>query len=321
MKSKRILFFYSLLLLTGLTACKKTINPPQLSNSKIVEYAVPVSDGNILGVIDDTDHTITVYLPFYYELNVIDPKIKLDAGATLKENSVPVDVLNDKITYTVIGTDKTTTIYKLVIKIQQNNPLVISELSTESYIREYALNDVFSFGVTGNFYTNDIQKIKTFLLNKKTGKETALPANSGTRITIFGDGNYSLSPLQIIPSIDTGLYYVKVNKLGLTTQNKYPIRIKYIDPVITVITASTFKQGETLTIIPAASVFVHFTSFTVKINGKDIDFPIVSYSRTEAVIKIPDTMIPADYGLVNYTAKFSGYNDYKQTIRLVVTPK
>lgn len=320
MKLKRLLFFYSLLLLTGFTACKKTIEAPQLSNSKIVEYAVPVSDSNILGVIDETDHTITVYLPFYYELNVIDPKIKLAAGATLKETPVPVDVLNDKTTYTVTGADKTTTTYKLIIKIQQDSPLVLQEHSTADNIREYAVNDV-SFTVTGNFYTTDIQKIKTSLVSQKTGQETTLTTNPNSRMTRFGDGIYSLAPLDVTPSVDTGLYYVKVNKLGLTAQTKYPVRIKYVNPVIVVITANTFKQGETLTITPAGSVFVNFTSFTVKINGKDVDFPIVSYTRTSAVIKIPETLAPADYGLVSYTAKFKGYNDYTQSFRLTVTPK
>ena len=315
---KRIPIFYLLLLLTGFTACKKTIAPPALSNSKILEYNVPVSDGNIAGVIDETDQTITVYIPFYYELNVIDPKVKLSAGATLKETVEPVDVLSDKTTYTVTGADKTSTTYKLIIKIQQVSPMVVEEKSTATETAIFGLNT--GINVIGNFYTTDPNKLKVSLVSKTTGKETVLDKGTDFSVSPIA-GDYNLSGLIIPTSIDTDLYFIKVKKSGISAQTKYPVRLNYPDPNIVVITADTFKQGDTFTIKAANSVFVNFTSFSVNIKGQQIDFPIVSYSRIEAVIKVPETLPAGSYGLVTYTAKFTGFNDFNQAIRLTVNPK
>lgn len=315
---KRIQFLYLLLLLTGFTACKKTIAPPALSNSKILEYNVPVSDGNIAGVIDETDQTITVYIPFYYELNVIDPKIKLAAGATLKETIEPVDVLSDKTVYTVTGADKTVTTYKLVIKIQQVNPLRLDEKSTAAEIAQYGVNT--GINLVGNFYTTDPNKLKVSLVNKATSKETDMDKGGDYTISPIEE-DYNLSGLIIPAGIDTGLYYIKVKKSGISTQSKYPIRLSFVKPFIVVITASTFKQGDTFTIKAANSVFVNLTGFTVIIKGQPVNFPVVSYSRTEAVIKIPETLQPGNYGLVRYAAKFTGFSDFNDTINLTITPK
>lgn len=315
---KRIQFFYLLLLLTGLTACKKTIAPPALSDSKILEYNVPVSDGNIAGVIDETDQTITVYIPFYYELNVIDPKIKLASGATLKENIEPVDVLSDKTVYTVTGADKTVSTYQLVIKIQQVNPLRMNEISTATEIAQYGVNT--SINLIGNFYTTDPNKLKVSLISKTTSKETDLDKGSDYNISPIED-DYSLTGLVIPPRIDTGLYYIKIKKSGISTQSKYPVRLSFTKPFIVVITTSTFKQGDTFTIKAANSVFVNFTTFTVTIKGEQVNFPVVSYSHTEAVIKVPETLQPGSYGLVRYAAKFTGFNDFNDTINLTITPQ
>jgi len=315
---KRIPIFYLLLLFTGFTACKKTIAPPALSDSKILEYNVPVSDGNIAGVIDETDQTITVYIPFYYELNVIDPKVKLSAGATLKETVEPVDVLSDKTTYTVTGTDKTSTTYKLIIKIQQISPMVIEEKSATTETAIFGLNT--RLNVIGNFYTTDPNKLSVSLISKTTSKETDLDKGTDFSVSPIED-SYNLSGLIIPASIDTGLYYIKVKKSGISAQTKYPVRLNYPDPNIVVITADTFKQGETFTIKAANSVFVNFTSFSVNIKGQQIDFPIVSYSRTEAIIKVPETLPAGSYGLVTYSARFTGFSDFNQAIRLTVTPR
>ncbi|MBB6273318.1 hypothetical protein HDF26_003778 [Pedobacter cryoconitis] len=315
---KHIPVLYLLLSLTGFAACKKTIAPPALSNSKILEYNVPVSDGNIAGVIDETDHTITVYIPFYYELNVIDPKVKLADGATLKETVEPVDVLSDKTTYTVTGADKTSTTYKLVIKIQQVNPLVLQESSTATQTAQYGLNT--SMSIIGNFYTTDPNKLKVSLISKTTSKETDMDKGSDFSINPIED-IYSLSGLIIPPAIDTGLYYIKVKKSGISTQSKYPVRLKYLQPYIVVITAGTFKQGDTFTIKAGNSVFVNFTSFSVNIKGQEVEFPIVSYSRTEAVIKVPETLATGSYGTVAFTARFTGFNDFKQSMPLTINPK
>ncbi|HEX8021706.1 MAG TPA: hypothetical protein VF500_17285, partial [Mucilaginibacter sp.] len=119
MKTK---YFYLLVagLITVLVACKKTIYPDPLPQNKILEYkVVNVQDTVIYGAVDNIENTITVYIPYYYGLTVIQPKITLDANATLTTSAEPVSVDNTGQTYTVKGGDGTTRTYKLNI-VQQN---------------------------------------------------------------------------------------------------------------------------------------------------------------------------------------------------------
>ncbi len=58
-------------------ACTKTTGPDPLPQNRILSFkVVNLTDTVIYGAIDDIDNTITVYIPFYYGLTVIDPRIE-----------------------------------------------------------------------------------------------------------------------------------------------------------------------------------------------------------------------------------------------------
>lgn len=298
MKSRLKFFCYTLLLLAGFSACKKTMELPAQSNSKIISYKVPVSDGSISGIIDETDKTITVYLPFYYQLDVIDPEIKLASGAKLSEEVLPVDVLDDKTTYTITGADKSTSTYKLVIKLQQITPLKVNEVSTESTPVVWGIG-YYMIDFSGSFNTLDPTKIRIFLVGADN-KETEMFYTTGygaAAVTVAMRATeklYTFGYVGVPQTLDPGLYKVRVKVQSLTTDLKYPVKLEFIQPQINYVSIIA-KQGDTFTIQTSGPVFKDLKSVTIKVDGKDVSLPVLNYTRTLATLKIPETVPVGTY--------------------------
>lgn len=296
-----------LLTVATLTACKKTIGLDPLPANKITEFKVAVSDQNLFAAIDETDKTITLYLPYYYELDVIEPVIKLSDGAKLSEAIVPVEVLNSQKTYTVIGADQTTSTYKLIIKQNQEAPMALTELSTATTTATMAIG-TYDIKLQGGFNVSDLKKIKAFLIDKNNKEYELLPSNSiGTpavTVTMAGTSKiYTYGNLQVPQTLDTGTYKVRVKVQALTAEMKYPVKVVYGRPGINygLVTA---KQGETFKINSSGTIFHDFKEFYITVNGQKTLLPIVSYTRTEAIIRVPDTVPP---GVYTPTAFFEGW--------------
>ncbi len=287
-----------------LAACKKMIGLEPLPANKITEFKVAVSDGNIFGAIDETDKTITLYLPYYYELDVIEPAIKLSEGARLSETPAAVSVLETQKTYTVIAPDQSTATYKLIIRLNQISPLILTELSTATATSALAIG-AYDIRVQGNFNVADAKKIKAYLVDK-SDKEHELTANTalgtpGVSVAmISGVKTYTYSYLQVPQTLDTGTYRVRVKVQALTGEMKYPVKVVYGRPAINY-GPVTVKQGETFKIATGGAVFYDFKEFYILINGQKIALPIVSYTRTEATIRVPDS-VPT--GVYTPTAAF-----------------
>ncbi|WP_286754682.1 MULTISPECIES: hypothetical protein [Sphingobacterium] len=115
---KRIYSILSFLFLgLLLTRCTKTEELALLPADKIIEYKVTnlPNDEVIYGAIDNEKNVITVYLPYYYGLLVIDPTIKVANGASLTEEILPVKTDEKNQTYTVKSATGTTRTYSLKI--------------------------------------------------------------------------------------------------------------------------------------------------------------------------------------------------------------
>ncbi|WP_214227537.1 hypothetical protein [Pedobacter sp. B4-66] len=293
------LIIYTTLVFISFSSCKKTMDLPVQSDSKILEYKVPVSDGVISGVIDETDKTITVYVPFYYQLDVIDPEIKLAKGAKLKEEILPVEVLNNTMTYTVTGADKSNSTYKLIIKLQQVTPLLIKELSSETTTASIGIGfQMASFD--GNFNTNDANKVRVFLVDA-TGKESEFSHTTGfgaaaVRPLNGADGKktYNISYMGVPQTVLPGLYKVRVKVLSLTTEMKYPVKLEYVTPQVDYVTP-TVKQGEAFAIKSSGPVFTKFESFSIMVNGEKVELGIEGQTINTANVRIPATVPPGVY--------------------------
>jgi len=306
MRLNHLLILFCLMASLLFVACKKKIDYPAQPNSKIESFKVPVSDGEISGVIDEGDKTITLYLPFFYQLDVIDPKIKLADGAILKEKIVPVEVMDSKTTYTVVGADQSSSTYKLVIVIQQITPLVLEEVSTATATTKWGIGNGF-IAVSGNFNTTDVTKVKVYLVGTD-GKEIALSpsasSTTGIGVSLLPSGKtYRLANLQVPQTIDPGIYKLRAKVYSLVAEAKYPVEIVYGQPQVTY-AGVTAKSGETFKISTKAEVFHQFSEFSILVNGQKVVFPIVSFTRTEAVIRVPEGT-PA--GVYRPTLKFEGW--------------
>jgi hypothetical protein len=298
MKSRLKSFSCAIFALAVLFGCKKTMELPHQSDSKIIAYKVPVSDGSISGIIDETDKTITVYLPFYYNLDVIDPEIKLASGAKLSTEVLPVDVLDDKTTYTVTGADKSTVTYKLVIKMQQISPLKVNEVSTENKPVVWGIG-YYMINFSGNFNTLDPTKIKIFLVGTDN-KETEMLYTTGygpAAVNVLMGATekvYSIGYVGVPQTLDPGLYKVRVKIQSLTTDLKYPVKLEYTLPQVDYVSIIA-KQGDTFTIKSSGPVFKDLKSVTIKVAGQDVSLPVLDYTRTLATVKIPEIVPVGTY--------------------------
>ncbi|WP_316829103.1 hypothetical protein [Pedobacter miscanthi] len=298
MKNKLTQLLCLILTVATLTACKKTVGLDPLPANKITEFKVVVSDGNIFGAIDETDKTITLYLPYYYELDVIEPVIKLSTGAKLSETLAPVEVLDTKKTYTVIAANQSTSTYTLIIKLNQVAPLVITELSTGTTTSNMSIGGA-DIALQGNFNVSDIKKIKAYLVdaNNKEYEFLASPSFGAPGITVSMIGSskiYTYGRLMAPQTLEPGTYKIRVKVQALTAEMKYPVNVVYGRPGINY-GPVTVKQGETFKVVSSTTVFNDFREFYIMVNGQKTLLPIVSYTRTEAVIRVPDSVPPGAY--------------------------
>ncbi|MBB6271256.1 hypothetical protein HDF26_001683 [Pedobacter cryoconitis] len=284
------------------TACTKKNDPIPEPNSKILAYTISLPENDIHGVVDDLEKTVTVYIPLQYGLTFIEPKITLSPGATIKDAPQRIDIQSEGTTYVVKGSDNSTTTYKLVIIVQQKTPLVVDELSTDDIAK---INIGSSITITGNFERTLFDEVKMTLI-AADGKETIL-SKGGEYVSsvIKADGKifYSIDrqmPLDMQP----GVYKVRVKFLKLTIEMKKPIELVFGRPGW-LLGNKIVNQGETFIIERSYnSVFKNFKEFSIMVNGVKTLLPIVSYTLSEAVIRVPENVPPGDY---IPTALFDGF--------------
>jgi hypothetical protein len=308
------------LFLAGLfSSCKKTMELPALPDNKILEYKViPAPGDTILGAINQVDKTITLYLPFYYNLTAIDPVIKLSAGARLKEQSLPVDVLSDNTSYIVIGPDQSTNTYKLNIVPQQISPLVFKEFSTASETANWGIGET-GLSILGNFNTQTVPLLHVYLVGPD-GKENELLKAPNSSIIISGDGPskiYSYTGLGVPATLEPGSYKVRAKILKLTADSRFPVNVSYKQPQVAYI-STTVKQGDTFTIRSAGNVFHNFQEFYILVNGVKTILPIEKYTRTEASIRTPENIPVGRYFPI---AVFQGFPEISIPWQLTVNAK
>lgn len=322
MNLKSIPFLTGMLLLTVLFACKKTMDLPAQPNNRILEYKVTnVQDTVIYGAIDEIEKSITVYVPFYYNLAVIDPEIKLSDGAKLQEPANAVEVNRTDVVYKVKATDGTIASYKLKIVVQNAGDLFIKELSSASSTAVFYPNALLN--VSGNFFTNDGAVVDTWLVAKNGGKETSIRYGilGGGRIVENGEVIYTISYNTLLPTLDSGLYHIKVKVFGQTALSKFPIRISYKQPDIAMV-GRELKQGESFSynVVPG-TVFTGIKSVAVADDkGVFRNLIIGPYTRTQLMLQVPEDFPPGDY--LQLRIEFDSWNTLtKNFITFKVNPK
>lgn len=301
-----------------LGSCKKTIGLDPLPLNKILEYKVAnMADTVLYGIIDDSDNTITVYVPFYYGLSLIDPEIKLSEGASLTEPILPVNINDDTQTYTVKGADGSTNTYKLKIA-QQNPPTFDIAWATKPPV-SYPINVVPL--IRGNFMTTNAALVKITVTNIKTGTATKLDMSGAGMYIDRSADDYVYQGGFIPATIDTGSYKVKVDFLQKSVELPEPLHIVYRQPGV-VIVSRTAKQGEDIEWQAAyQTMLLGLKSVKADIfDGKIYDLPIKSYTYDKMTLTVPE-----DFPVGSYFASFSFEFENWKTVTaygsLTVTPK
>lgn len=239
------------ILLCVLASCTKTetVAPPVEAQNRILSYKIVNVQGEpIYGSINDQNNMITVYLPFYKTLTVLDPEIEVSAGATV--NPVSGTLIEDlldvfrngrSIKYEVTAKDGTKKTYTLQIDVQQPE-VVLEELSSADYTAEYTINttidfSMMNFTVRGTGLHEDVDMMSVVLVDE-AGEEYP---PFGLGITNTGDIYsasvyltwYAAEPgpgdkaiLDKLPA--TGLYKIRVYSYAKVATMEYPIRINKI---------------------------------------------------------------------------------------------
>lgn len=299
-----------------LFACTKTKDPDPLPQNRILSFkVVNLTDTLIYGAIDDIDNTITVYIPFYYGLTVIDPRIELSGGAKLQEKILPV-AIDETASYTVTGADGSKRSYALHIVLQNTPPLQAAWVNANLLTYPRGSLPV----VKGNFWARNKALLKLTLRNERSGKAVLLDAGTGN-MQIDAQDLYSFGAVAIPADIDTGYYKLEIGFMGHQVTMEPPVHIVHRQPNVIVISREA-KQGENITYTAnSTTVLLGLNAASVMLNDISYDLPVVSFTPFEMVLKIPDDFPVGEYSFVPFTFKFTGWNDVTKYGSLTVNPK
>src|SRR5690606_5502662 len=313
-------------------SCTKEEELAPLPQDKIVEYSVNnVPAGtNLYGAIDEEKKTITLYVPFYLGLELIDADIKVSSGAKLQEEILPIPVDKEDQRYTVVAADGSTNTYELII-VPQHTPT----LETVWGIYGYPATQPTAYplgvlpNIHGNFYSNNINLVKLTLVSHNTQKEVQLNTREGRAVLAPLTGEepyqYQIANLSIPMDIDTGYHDVNIDFLGHQVTLADPVNIQYRAPRISYAGGKAMQQGGEVT-YTATPQYLILDPTSVKVTntetGTVYDLSIVKYDTESITLKVPDDFplgMPTPLMIVETTYK--NWPTTTNTTYMNVSPK
>lgn len=237
---KIFLFVAGTSLLLSTTSCKKTIEVWQdkaadtvhdtltaRPDSRIIEYKIEnFTEFNIKGTINEETRQITLYLPHYSRLELLEASITLPEGATISPSAdelVPV-FSTTPFKYTVTGKSGLKTEYTIQVIIQQP-ALKLNELSTTAATKVINIasgweiltitgeNIVPAFSST-SLYFMDADGKEVYRVPEYLGQD---PLTYNIAFVIDANGKSTLQP-----ATD---YWLELRSYALKTRMKLPVRI------------------------------------------------------------------------------------------------
>lgn len=236
-------FIYAILLTGVLFACKKTetVDAAPEAPDRIESFRITnVQGAPIEAAVSDKDSTITLYLPSWRQLTILEPEITVPAGSTVSpasgtqiEDVFEAVRTHRKITYTVTAANGSRRVYTLQIRTQQPD-IELNELSSAEEVKEFSIDSQDPYSVltiyvkgSGFLENNDLMRVAPV---DGSGKE--LPP-FGLSVTHLGnlyqiipylDQSKELAPLRdALPA--TGLYRLRVYVYGRVKTMQFPVRI------------------------------------------------------------------------------------------------
>ncbi|MFE2864558.1 hypothetical protein [Sphingobacterium multivorum] len=303
-----------------LTRCTKTEELALLPADKILEYKVTnlPNDDVIYGAIDNEANTITVYLPYYYGLLVIDPTIKVANGASLTEEILPVKTDEKKQTYTVKSATGTTRTYSLQIKLQSTPSFEATFASTSSISLTKGPGGAFP-AINGTFMHTNPALVGIALINQETKERYKMATPNSLKVS--GNVGYQLSYTGTerenrIPSdIKAGTYDVEVTNINHTITLANPLKITYRQPdvILSLLGLNLAKNKDWTIKAGLDKVILDPTAIIMTLNGKDYPLTIKSYNRTEMTVSLPATLPIGTFDNLQIKFQFKDWADVVKT--------
>lgn len=302
-----------------LTRCTKTEELALLPADKILEYKVTnlPDDEVIYGAIDNEANTITVYVPYYYGLLVIDPSITLSNGASIAEEILPVKTDEKNQTYTVKSATGTTRTYSLKIELQSTPSFEAAFASTSSISLTKGPGGAFP-AVNGTFMHTNPSLVSIALINQETKEryQMATPnslkvSGIGYQLTYTGTERENRIPSDIL----AGTYDVELTNLNHTVTLANPLKITYRQPdVIVSLSGLNLAKNKDWTIkANLDKVILDPTAVIMTLNGKDYPLTIKSYNRTEMTVSLPTNLPIGTFDNLQIKFQFKDWTDVVKT--------
>lgn len=199
-----------------------------LADNRIVSFQVRnTGEVSILGVVNDSTHAVTVYLPFYYELVYLQPRITVPDGATVFPGPDSlVNILDTAaIRYTVTGKSGAKATYTVHTVMQQPD-LRLYDVSDADNTTVYDISSKYVWiGVAGENIIPSFN-VTTMYVVDKDGKRLYQfregdPLNASTSQIQFQIGQQDKS----IFKNDTD-YWLELQCYSLVARMQYPVRFK-----------------------------------------------------------------------------------------------
>ncbi|MBE8719968.1 hypothetical protein [Sphingobacterium pedocola] len=305
-------------------ACTKTelVDYQKEEKNRILEYKIKTATGELLGAIDNDNNTITVYIPYFISLSVLDATIKLDEGASLLDvegELINLDgglepiPLGQNTKYIVESSTGARRSYTVIQKIAaHSSPLTVSYIgAVEGVTLEKPVHSLLR--LTGNFESTNTQA-KFYFKDKLTGKthDDFVSINN----IVSGSPNYVMT-INILPTALAGEYEVSMEHLGRKT-NLPDIKLKYTPGIPGFFLSTTkYAPGEEMILkaegygllngavydnnngvfiglkrvylkMDKAYVYLTPEGFSEDLYNKEIPLEIISWNRSEVRVKFPN---------------------------------
>ncbi|MEE1896965.1 hypothetical protein V1389_01365 [Flavobacterium rakeshii] len=201
-------------------------------NSRIIAFKVinPGEEQIIHSSVDNSNRTITVYLPSYYEYQYLEVSIDLPEGATIlpaQEELIPV-FTDSPATYTVTAADGSTATYTVKIIIQQPD-LFVDEYEDPWGIEGIPVIPILGGGITltGSNFIPSYEVTKVFVVDNQGNKLWQLKQyNEGYDIFSFSAMFVFVDSLEDLPDLDENTdYYFMMECYSLSYTTLTPFRI------------------------------------------------------------------------------------------------
>ncbi len=214
--------------------------PPILSSAKIISFFNFASfSPEVAGVIDETNHTISLTVPFGTDVKTLTPAVTISEKASINPDNNIIQDFTNPITYVVTAEDNSTQNYIVTVTIAPD-PNPIPDITPPS-ITSYTFNGVVG-DITADPLTNPISIVLTASENVNWTSIKIENQNNTDIHKYFYDGancvNGTLTCAKIWKgetiggTLQNGIYKIKMHIKDLAGNEFYDYLFPYVINVI-----------------------------------------------------------------------------------------